>query len=687
MSSPSILIARDGVACIGIDLPPAAPAPLQYAAEELRRFVQRRTGAKLPDGRVNGSAFVLRTADDADAPAWATEVNQASESYRIESDGECIYLVGADSAGLVYAVMDFLEKELDIGFAGLGETGIRCRLEPTLSVCPEARQCRPTLSYRGQNLCLPEDMGEALGGLSDIHLQRLDWMVQHRMNYALLDPNQRDDWQYIRRLYPEVKRRGLKVHWGHHNWNRWVSPSKYFDEHPEWFAMKDGQRMRTGGLGHSGGVEQLSLCTSNPEVAEVFADEVLKVCQEFSDIDVISLWCEDGTSMCECPQCEAMDELPAGTSYDTGSIGVQLAVSYRDRNKAARYLRFINAVARRVAKVEPTQRLSACFYHDIDEPPAGETIEPNVEPMLAHYFRCGRHTLQHEPCENEYYARLTRQWAEMAPGRLALYAYPYGVSSAAGLPWPVTRIMQQDWQWMSGLDLQGETQQAQSANFTIYGSNYAFLARLYWQPAAAYDELFQPYFRNLYESAAPSVLSIFALLEERALTPEVAEGDDELSKLFKQRGFVYSPELANCVIPTAVSIRRLLRQDDWQRLDDAMEEAFRLGDNERVRTNLTKLGSLIDYWRLMYRFYEAYESWSDACQAQTLEVASLCEECLKRFDAVLGHVERIPYPDVLAREVLRKYFFPYLRRSLLEGTDAAGRNMAQVAVGQAVDAQ
>lgn len=91
-------------------------------------------------------------------------------------------------------------------------------------------------------------------------------------------------------------RTAVKVRsYGGHSYYSWVPEAKYFQSHPEYFALR--RSARHGVRNH--------LCSSNPEVAWIL---LRKIREDFdSGYDWVQLGQEDGYARCECPQCEKLD--------------------------------------------------------------------------------------------------------------------------------------------------------------------------------------------------------------------------------------------------------------------------------------------------------------------------------------------------------------------------------------------
>ncbi|MBO4548713.1 MAG: DUF4838 domain-containing protein, partial [Abditibacteriota bacterium] len=82
---------------------------------------------------------------------------------------------------------------------------------------------------------------------------------------------------------------------GGHTFGHMLLPeSKYFAEHPEWYAEINGKRMPT------------QPCLSNPEVLETLAQNVLAELDKRENPRMISITQNDNSSPCQCEKCQAM---------------------------------------------------------------------------------------------------------------------------------------------------------------------------------------------------------------------------------------------------------------------------------------------------------------------------------------------------------------------------------------------
>lgn len=88
---------------------------------------------------------------------------------------------------------------------------------------------------------------------------------------------------------------------GGHTWERAVPPEKYFDAHPEYFALIDGERAKPDG-------GNAQYCLSNPDVQElIYRDLASWLDRGYESVD---LGQPDGFRKCECDNCAKL--------FDTG---------------------------------------------------------------------------------------------------------------------------------------------------------------------------------------------------------------------------------------------------------------------------------------------------------------------------------------------------------------------------------
>lgn len=139
----------------------------------------------------------------------------------------------------------------------------------------------------------------------------------------------------------------------HPGWGLWVHtlhkllpPETYFDTHPEYYALRNGIRMKD------------QLCLSNPEVLSLVSSNLAKEMAKKPQDKYWSVSQMDNYNYCECAQCQHIDSV--------------------EHSHSGTMLRFVNEVAKQF----PTKIISTLAYQYTRSAPTLTKPEPNVNIML-----------------------------------------------------------------------------------------------------------------------------------------------------------------------------------------------------------------------------------------------------------------------------------------------------------------
>ena len=169
---------------------------------------------------------------------------------------------------------------------------------------------------------------------------------------------------------------GPQWKWSYHTHFLLVPPEKYYEAHPEWFALVNGRRRQPESM-HQ---QSRQLCTSNPELIEEMAANVIAFFDANPEIDILSLSPQDGGGFCECDACRALDETRPEDEAWHARYSSRLAV-------------FNNEVARRVAKAYPDKLIKVGAYAMYCRVPLDPAYrpEPNLAIQICHTYSCNNH--------------------------------------------------------------------------------------------------------------------------------------------------------------------------------------------------------------------------------------------------------------------------------------------------------
>lgn len=298
---------------------------------------------------------------------------------------------------------------------------------------------------------------------------------------------------------------------GHaHSWGRYI-PKGTFEKHPEYFAMgADGQRKNGDWL-----------CTSNPEVREMFANQVLSVIKGGTKHPSISP--PDGRGYCQCDKCKSQDD-PKVIEPSSGTVSI-----------SNRYVDFFDDVARRVAKEKPDSVLSFYCYADYTQPPTiDRKLSPNLCAVIAPIRYCRLHALGDVHCPSrKQQVDMVDGWAKVA-SRLGYYNYMYNLADGT-LPMFKYTPCRTEFPALAQRGLSFMTIEVLS-NWYIYGPQIYLSLRLAYDPKADAAAIFDDYCTKFYGPAAAPMKAYWLGIDEATAKLECHSGG------FYGLSAVYTPE-------------------------------------------------------------------------------------------------------------------------------------------------
>lgn len=466
----ALLVAENGEPRMTIVVAAAASPSTRYAAEELQRFLSQMTGAQIPiatDDSPAGPAEILvgESRRLQDMKILIDYEALGGEGYIIRTRGPHILITGGEPRGTLYGVYGFLEEHLG------------CRwFTPEVSVIPEARVLAvlpidemrvPVLEYR------EPFVEECFDG---------DWAARNRMN------GNTDRLE---------ERHGGKVtyHGFVHTFDALLPPETFFDEHPEYYSLVDGKRLK----------ERTQLCCTNGDVMNLVAGEVRRRMAEHPEATVFSVSQNDWYNYCQCESCTRLAE----------TEGSQMAP----------VLQLVNHVARSVAADFPGKLVDTLAYQYTRKPPATLRPEPNVIIRLCSIECDFSHPFEERTTpENRAFCDDLEAWAGIA-NRLWIWNYNTSYSHYL-VPFPNLYVRGPNIRYMIKNNVKGIFEQ------DVYNTPHGFLsplsgylgAKLLWNPGYDTDQAIDEFLKGVYGDAATPLRLYINLLHEAVRDPETRMG-------------------------------------------------------------------------------------------------------------------------------------------------------------------
>lgn len=154
---------------------------------------------------------------------------------------------------------------------------------------------------------------------------------------------------------------------------QYCAASKYYEEHPEYFALRDSKRVPD------------QLCLTNPDVVEIVKKEVAATIASNYNPDgglqIISLTQNDNYQFCECEKCKDLDDANGSHAGTMVTFANQVAETVKNYTNIA-----IDTFAYQYTRTVPTNVIPAdnviirlcsiecCFGHPLNDPDCKDNV-------------------------------------------------------------------------------------------------------------------------------------------------------------------------------------------------------------------------------------------------------------------------------------------------------------------------
>ena len=473
-----VSLVKNGRSTATIVISSAASEAEQYAANELQKYIEKMSSAKLPlqtdaETAPGNLIFVGNSQSDFLKKNNIVIADALGEQdFVIRTVGNKLLLVGGGDWGTVYAVYAFLET-LGCRWFMPGPLGEVVPRENTIAIASINKVERPWFKYRR---LLYFGGGEA----------EVKWQLQTKSSNF-------------------ISAHGLKGYegFGGHAYESLLPPQEYFEKHPEYFALKGGKRTTH------------QICLSHPEVEHIVSEKAKAFFRSHPEKYFLSfsLSPNDYADFCECSGCLALG--PTITD---------------------RVMDFNNRVARAVAKDYPDRLINCYAYAEYFEPPQAITkMEDNVAIIIC---RIGDDGIYNQPitADNRFSRRskaVLERWAEIT-SHLGFYDYWAGHYEWLG-PWLTVKTLAVDVPFyrnlrnQEGRDIVDAMVPQVHPHWGTQGLNVYVLAKSSWDAYVNVDSLVEDYYARFYGSAAGAVKRYYQIANDAiAAKAEYFWGSDEL---------------------------------------------------------------------------------------------------------------------------------------------------------------
>lgn len=464
----NIMIAENKDANMTIILSIHAGEQEHNAANELLYYLERMTGACFAVEIAESAPAIKQPAIAIGETALWLGLDQpqdlGDDGFIVQTVGDNLVIYGG-CRGVIYGVYEFLEQ-------------LGCRFFTPL--CEKIPTC--------ERLLLP-----------DLEIRQVPKLEYRYHNYK--DYTDYPSFSVKRRINGPVP---ISEEWGGHLSYAWfvhtfepniLDPADIFDEHPEYFSLVDGKRLR----------ERPQLCLTNPDVLGITIDKVKKALIDNPESRLISVSQNDWYNNCTCDDCRRVDE--------------------QEGSNAGSLIRFVNQVAEAIEKDFPDVIIDTLAYQYSRPAPLKIRPRPNVCVRLCSIEACFTHPF--ETCDDmtrevgrpdgtsSKFITDLQDWAKVSD---RLYIWDYTTCFAHyPMPFPNWNVLQPNMQAFLKNNVKGVFEQACGAGGggTDLNELRAYLiSKLLWDADCDYETHMNDFLNYFYGEAGPLIRSYIQLLTD-----------------------------------------------------------------------------------------------------------------------------------------------------------------------------
>jgi len=451
----------------------------QWAATELKKYLMEISGADFTiandDSEPTGKEIVIGYNKYSQEMLGGDfkEPEVLDESFIYKNIKSNIVLVGGKQRGSMYAVFSFLENIF----------GVRW-YTPKVTVIPKREEFVFNYIYHYEK--------PSLQVRNDFYYEAFDptWAAHNKINGAMGFRKQHGD---------------IEGYWAVHTFYRFMPPTEFYDENPEYYSLIDGKRIH----------DRAQLCLTNSNVLDIIAERLKQTMKDNPSNLIYSVSQNDWRNPCQCDNCQAIVD-------DEGS-------------QSGIMVWFVNKVADRIKDEYPDKYVGTLAYQYTRKPP--EKIKPkeNVVIRLCSIECCFSHDFNSCPENTEFLSDLER-WSAISPH---LYIWDYVVNfSHYIMPYPNFNVLQSNIKSFRDNSSIGVMEQAayQSRGGEFAELRSYLISKLLWDAESNVDEVIDDFMCGYYGRSGQYIREYLDLLHNQ-VSPEthIHLGLEAADKIFSDQ--------------------------------------------------------------------------------------------------------------------------------------------------------
>lgn len=535
------VVVRDGVARARIVLPDDPSDDAVTAAEELKYYIHKISGASLPIGRASepvaanvglihvGRSKLTDRMAGLEIPRGRTH-RLGEDGFVIHCDGRHLVLAGNDTDGYTgnqYAVYDFLHR-LGVRWFMPGDFGEVVPQEHTIVAESMSVTDMPDFAVR-------MFWTHSLASYPPMAEERRRWMLRNKMT---ADINRGGTAWYQMPGDSSV---------------RALLPAEMFEKHPEWFALEiDGMRNRhMPSMGHE-------------ELIAAISDSIKARAKDGHKITAFSA--DDGMPQCRDARTVAHATDFPNSGYDKGNLDI-------DRSISEQWMYFVRRIAETVHAEYPDHVISTNGYANRVIPPERNRVaDPDrLMIMFAHIEACTIHGYDDACWQMDRQLKMLKRWCKLS-NKVFWYNYNYCMLISKNTISPMVSRLKQNFPHWKEAGVWGFSDQDE-VDWSTTGITTRYVrGRMYWDADADVDAMLDDYFEKWFGASGPALQEYYDLLEDAFSSANVHGHEDTVlpivysDELMAKLGPLMEEAIANATdepFVTRVELERLIYMSLW----------------------------------------------------------------------------------------------------------------------------
>lgn len=513
-SAEELVLIDEGAARAVIVIPDDAGVMNPHAAEELAAHLEKAAGARLPvvaEGELAAAPALphrIFLGPTAAARAAGFPVDElGEEEARMEVRGADLFLVARReqawperlwvqaqrSSGELFAVYDFLDRELGVRWLWPGELGTHVPSRERVALPANfARDVRPAFTVR--RIRWPDVRNYTFRGAYPPEAERF-WMSREgMMNYGMAV---RD---YMRR-HRDTGGWGMQ-RVGHDLAKLWET---HGEQHPEWFVLNSA-----GEHGHEPDASGFARRNVNVRVSSAGLRDFLV--NEFWDgSDHLSLGQADARQMCYHPESIAL----YGPQPDLETLPEAVRGYYEPYFMSNAYAEFWKDIQSRMAERNPDATVTSHLYHHyFPAPTSGIKLNDRITGTFAPWFH---ERIDRFPMEDDVYEWIKAQWRGWQETGINLIFRPNHLHKGNYMPYLSMRQTGDMLHYVGNHGAMGFDHGRLTGQWAVHGPETYLHFRYLTRPDLEVEAILDEYY-EAFGPAAESVRAYFDYWEEYTLS-------------------------------------------------------------------------------------------------------------------------------------------------------------------------